>query len=309
MTTSRSRQGTDKSTPTATVGKSAAAISSIASSEGAGSSSSQEIKCPVCNEPFPDGKLVELHLNSTHYAADASTSPDSTNIFASIKNLLVSQKTGGGGVGGSSGGSMMISTSNNKGKAAMILQDVIQGKDIFELNENDPGLLLNGLSDLEYDEFINLPLHVKQGDLGHWIKKSHWQSGTDVCCIDGCGLALGLVNGRGNCYRYVYVEVEYLIISYQRCGSEVCNDHYRFQAKLSIMANFDPVNGIWARICLKCNGSKYGYRQTLGVLRIRTSSFKEMRSISVAKVLMEVNKTETRLQKVRVMIFFLSGVG
>ena len=195
MATSRSRQGTAKSTPTATVGKSAAAISSLASSEGAGSSRNQEIKCPVCNEPFPDGKLVELHLNSTHYAADASTSPDSTNIFASIKNLLVPQKTVGGG------SSMMLSTSNNKGKATMILQDVIQGKDIFELNENDPGLLLNGLSDLEYDEFINLPLHVKQGDLGHWIKKSHWQSGTEICCIDGCGLALGLVNGRGNCYR------------------------------------------------------------------------------------------------------------
>jgi hypothetical protein len=82
------------------------------------------------------------------------------------------------------------------------LQDVIQGKDIFELNENDPGLLLNGLSDQEYDEFMALSPLVKQGDLGHWIKKTHWQSGAEVCSIESCGLALGIVNGRGNCYRY-----------------------------------------------------------------------------------------------------------
>ena len=83
-----------------------------------------------------------------------------------------------------------------------ILQDVIQGKDIFELNENQPDLILNGLSDLEYEEFIHLPGHIKRGDLGDWIKKAHWQSNTEICSIDKCKLALGIVNGRGNCFRY-----------------------------------------------------------------------------------------------------------
>jgi rabenosyn-5 len=84
-----------------------------------------------------------------------------------------------------------------------------------------------------------------------------------------------------------------------RCGSEVCNDHYRFQAKLSINANFDPVNGIWARICYKCHQSRIGFMQSLGVMRRRTSSFIDLRTVNVAKSLMEVNKAEIRLKKVK----------
>ena len=96
----------------------------------------------------------------------------------------------------------LLTTLAGKGKSTnTILQDVIQGKDIFELNENPVDLVLSGLSDLEYEDFIHLPDHLKQGDLGNWIKKSHWQSNSELCSIDGCGISLGLVSGRGNCFR------------------------------------------------------------------------------------------------------------
>jgi rabenosyn-5 len=87
-----------------------------------------------------------------------------------------------------------------------------------------------------------------------------------------------------------------------RCGLEVCAEHSQFQEKLSVDALHDPVNGIWATVCFQCYTTRKGYPHSMGVVRILTASFIEKRIEKVAKMLMEVNKTENRLEKIAVSI-------
>ncbi|KAJ3301223.1 carboxypeptidase Y-deficient [Kappamyces sp. JEL0829] len=237
-------------------------------------SSSKECQCPICGEPFPTLAVVEAHLATLHYPglspASQSHSPNSpfsssANPFANFidqtKRLLQGSKVA----------------------QPTAFQDVLAGKDIFELNENPADLTPNGLSDEDYDRFLSLPAVTKMGNLQDWIRKTHWRKNAVQCHLDGCGKPLGLVNGRVNCAR---------------CGLETCNDHSRFQEKLSVDAKHDPVHGFWARVCFKCFSTRKGYAQTMGVVRTRTASFLAVRAVKVAQTLMEVNKMEKRLERI-----------
>jgi hypothetical protein len=152
---------------------------------------------------------------------------------------------------------------------------------LFELNENDPDVIPSGLTDVEFDRFMELAPKQKQKDLQDWIKRINWENDRLECFVAGCGKQLGLLNGRFNCYK---------------CGHQVCLEHSLFQMKLSMTAKHDPVNGIWARVCRSCYISN---KQTqCGVSRTRTASFLQIRSVKISQLLMESNKIEKRLLKV-----------
>ena len=67
--------------------------------------------------------------------------------------------------------------------------------------------------------------------------------------------------------------------------------------KLAGDAKHDPVNGIWARVCMKCFQNRVGYNDSRGVVRIRSGMFLKLRASKLAQTLMECNKIELRLTK------------
>jgi rabenosyn-5 len=152
---------------------------------------------------------------------------------------------------------------------------------LFELNENDPDVIPSGLTDLEFEQFIQLSSHEKRNDLQNWIKRTGWEKDRVKCYIDGCDKQLGILNGRFHCYK---------------CGHQVCLEHSLFQMKLSVLAKHDPINGIWARVCQGCFQTSRVFQR--GVSRCKTSLFLHIRKQKVTVLLMESNKIEKRLQKV-----------
>ena len=155
----------------------------------------------------------------------------------------------------------------------------------FELNENSADLMPSGLTDADFDRFMALRSKNKRVyNLSEFIRKDHWESnGIENCGILDCGKQLGLINGRQNCYK---------------CGKQVCMDHSKFQMKLAGDCKHDPINGIWARVCIRCYCSRDGYDDNRGVVRIRTGKFIKSRAVKVAQALMESNKIELRLNRV-----------
>ncbi len=209
--------------------------------------------------------VIEKHIERYH------SSPTRDVFVNPLENLIDSTKK------------LFKSTKFDKVNPQLAIQDVLQGKDVFELNENDVDLQLNGLSDDQYSEFLELDPKLKTGNMSDWIKKTHWIKDASVCGIGECQKSIGILQGRAQCYS---------------CGHQVCTDHGRFQMKLSIDAKHDPVNGIWAIVCWRCYTSRKGYNYSLGVCRARTNSFLALRNQKVSQTLMEVNKLEKRLQKV-----------
>jgi hypothetical protein len=158
---------------------------------------------------------------------------------------------------------------------------LIDSNILFELNENDPNVIPSGLTDIEFERFMALPPKQKQKDLQDWIKRINWETERSVCFVPSCGKQLGILSGRINCFK---------------CGHQVCLEHSLFQMKLSITAKHDPINGIWARVCVIC--FKASRQSHCGVSRARTTSFLQIRSIKISQLLMDSNKIEKRLLKV-----------
>jgi hypothetical protein len=76
--------------------------------------------------------------------------------------------------------------------------------------------------------------------------------------------------------------------------------HSKYQMKLSVLAKADPINGIWARVCKKCYQLRNGYNNLNGVSRNRTQTFLQIRTKNSNQIMMEVNKIETRLERLSI---------
>lgn len=82
-----------------------------------------------------------------------------------------------------------------------------------------------------------------------------------------------------------------------RCGRLYCEEHCKFQMKLSPSAHPEPESGVWARTCILCFTTRDGFSDTTGVSRSRTNTFLKARKQLIDKVLLETNKLEKRLLK------------
>jgi rabenosyn-5 len=113
------------------------------------------------------------------------------------------------------------------------------------------------------------------------ISRKHWQkaSGRDSCSDPICDKILNARNGSINC---------------RHCGKLFCNEHTKYQMKLSKNAKHSPQKGIWCRVCETCYKTRRGYSDSSGTLRDRTEEYFAFRQPHIDIKELEVNKLEKR---------------
>lgn len=114
------------------------------------------------------------------------------------------------------------------------------------------------------------------------VDRRHWQhdSVTTRCGIQPC--ASSLKSKTINC---------------RHCGRIFCDLHTRYQMRLSRSANYEPVRGIWCRVCKTCYESRVWYRDTDGLCRDLYTPFSILRKSSLNQKYLEINLQHKRLAK------------
>lgn len=121
------------------------------------------------------------------------------------------------------------------------------------------------------------------------VSRSHWQreSGDERCSLSSCGKRLKFRSRPVHC---------------RHCGRIYCDEHTMHQMKLSRSATYEPVRGIWCRVCITCYEARPWYRDATGASNDLTTSFKGMRQRRLATHQLQSNRLETRLNRL------LSGI-
>src|SRR5262249_22308745 len=137
----------------------------------------------------------------------------------------------------------------------------LKGKDIFESNNTlfGPASVSTPLSSspVPARSITQTPTKAPAAptptiiDPDDLVTKKHWQrsSGRDQCSDPACGKPLNVTNGSINC---------------RQCGRLFCDEHTRYEIKLSRDAKHDPVRGNWQRVCETCFKSREGYNDHNG---------------------------------------------
>jgi len=162
-----------------------------------------------------------------------------------------------------------------------VLNQKFKDLDVFESNDPPPQpVKISQSSGHSTPE----PSAARVVDPEETVSRSHWQrpSYNDSCADPMCGKRLGGPNGSVNC---------------RKCGELYCEEHTMYQMKLSRSAQYEPVRGIWCRVCETCYKSREGYNDRHGLERNHTDDFFKLRRKTVDKQYMEISRLEKRLTK------------
>ncbi|KAL9129429.1 MAG: hypothetical protein Q9217_002103 [Psora testacea] len=156
-----------------------------------------------------------------------------------------------------------------------VLNQKFKGLDVFEPNEAPRSPDIRPASSTP---------EPAQPDPDEVVTRAHWQrrGPDDICSEPVCGKRLISNNGSVNC---------------RHCGKLFCDEHSMYQMKLSRSALHEPVRGLWCRVCETCYKSREGYNDRHGLERDNTVEFKQFRSNTVDKTLLEVSRLQKRLTK------------
>ncbi|KAJ3392838.1 carboxypeptidase Y-deficient [Entophlyctis sp. JEL0112] len=134
------------------------------------------------------------------------------------------------------------------------------------------------------------------------ITQRHWQPDTEGpmrCSLPSCSTMLVATGVKMGKMVLGAAGVGAPRVHCRKCGRIFCEAHVPCQMRLRPTdATHDPVDGVWARVCLPCFESKDGYWDSNGVTRRRTVNFLKFRSGMSDVVQLEMNKLESRYEKV-----------
>ncbi|KAK3688911.1 FYVE zinc finger-domain-containing protein [Podospora appendiculata] len=160
-----------------------------------------------------------------------------------------------------------------------VINQKLRGLEVFESNETQP---------------LSVPVapgHPAESviDPEELVTRKHWQrtTGSDMCTDPLCGKRLGPLGGSVNC---------------RKCGRLFCEEHTMYQMKLSRAAHYEPVRGVWCRVCETCYKSREGYNDHNGLVRDHTADFLAIRTKRVDRHRLEVQRLEKRLSKLTKML-------
>lgn len=136
-----------------------------------------------------------------------------------------------------------------------VLNQKLKGLDVFESNAEYqapmpvPRVNSGGQSTPEPPR---TPQYIDPDEV---VTRHHWQrrGAYDDCSEPTCGKRLNATNGAVNC---------------RHCGKLFCEEHTMYQMKLSRSAKYEPVRGIWCRVCETCYKSREGYNDHNGSLAV-----------------------------------------
>lgn len=119
-------------------------------------------------------------------------------------------------------------------------------------------------------------------DTDELVSRSHWQSEVAecLCSFPGCDPKLS------NRYRP---------INCRHCGKIFCERHTLYQMRLSRSANYEPVRGIWCRVCELCYTGREWYCDKEGTSKDHLLEFNAHRKQVVDRLYLDRNRLEKRL--------------
>lgn len=128
-----------------------------------------------------------------------------------------------------------------------VLNQKLKGLDVFESNENTQPVPVAS----SRQPGSAAAVEYRPVDSDEVVTREHWQQRTpySVCYEPNCGKRLTATNGCVNC---------------RKCGQLFCEEHTMYQMKLSRSAQYEPVRGLWCRVCETCYKSRPGYNDHNG---------------------------------------------
>lgn len=128
-----------------------------------------------------------------------------------------------------------------------VLNQKLKGLDVFESNENSQPVPVTSSRQPGSAPAVE----YRPVDPDEVVTREHWQQRTpySVCYEPNCGKRLTATNGCVNC---------------RKCGQLFCEEHTMYQMKLSRSAQYEPVRGLWCRVCETCYKSRPGYNDHNG---------------------------------------------
>ncbi|BFZ57271.1 carboxypeptidase Y-deficient [Savitreella phatthalungensis] len=125
------------------------------------------------------------------------------------------------------------------------------------------------------------------------VSRAHWQradADADLrCSLPGCERKLKYRSRPVHC---------------RHCGQIYCDQHTMYQMRLSRAATYEPVRGIWCRVCKTCYEARPWYSDTRGAERDQTATFKDFRLRSSARHQLETNRLTKRLDRLLTALAF-----
>ena len=128
-----------------------------------------------------------------------------------------------------------------------VLNQKLKGLDGFEPNDPPPSPSLPAANSQNLSRVQDPP----KPETDEIVDRAHWQrqGSNDFCSEPICGRRLTSTNGKVNC---------------RKCGKLFCEEHTMYQIRLSRSAQYEPVRGIWCRVCETCYKSREGYNDHNG---------------------------------------------
>lgn len=130
-----------------------------------------------------------------------------------------------------------------------VLNQKLKGLEVFEYNNESQAPLSSRPTGTASPA---PPEPTRLADPDEVVSREHWQKRGlyDVCSEPTCGKRLTGSNGSVNC---------------RHCGKLFCDEHTMYQMKLSRSAQYEPVRGLWCRVCETCYKSRPGYNDHNGL--------------------------------------------
>jgi rabenosyn-5 len=171
-----------------------------------------------------------------------------------------------------------------------VLNQKLKGLDVFESNDAPTPPQISHSASSSAVHMAHEPPPVRR-DPEEEVTRAHWQrlGYRDVCSDPLCAKPItGSQMARGG---------NQPAVNCRQCGRLFCEEHTMYQMKLSRQAKYDPVRGIWCRVCETCYKSRDGYNDHHGFERDHFDTFANIRRKRVDRERMEVSRLEKRLTK------------
>ncbi|KAJ3027840.1 UNVERIFIED_CONTAM: carboxypeptidase Y-deficient [Siphonaria sp. JEL0065] len=301
---------------------SSASQSASNSSAAARSSGSQQTQqqaptsayaCPICGQVTKNLLHLNHHLDNVH--SINSFSPNSSDDDDPGKQILDwFKKTG------ESASRVLKETGQNLGLKKGVSMDVLNQIAIttdtiattssaavmapkdgsnFDLNPNTNTQPPNPEEDASLLYTADGSVTAAAAAAG-FVTRKHWQKDKDTMKCNNPTCSKALVPSGVKMGKMVVGAsgVGVIRVHCRKCGQVYCEEHVSFQMKLRAHdAKHDAASGFWCRVCETCFVSKEGYFDTNGVTHTRTATFLKFRSSMSDVVALEVNKLESRYEK------------
>ncbi|KAK9477938.1 FYVE zinc finger-domain-containing protein [Lipomyces japonicus] len=261
-----------------------------------------KIACPICNQNMINLTQLNKHLDSAHsevgqrekdnvqskfmkYLSKAKSYPvqalNSTFAYADLSDLsfTVPLTPGMGAEGMAFNGNGIYSSSPNGSHVSNYYASAASSPPYGSHNGHHANYKHSSSHSAKKLNNASKPKLTEES-----VTRTHWQKETnaDKCAEFKCRKLLNNKTGKVNC---------------RSCGKLYCDEHVSCQMKLSRQAKWDPVAGVWCRVCFSCFESRPGYNDASGKIEDLTELFKSERRKTVDKAHLEINLLEKRLTR------------